>query len=146
TGGVTAPGGPQTYGVLTPGGPAVSRSFTFTPVGDCAGTFNVELQLQDGPGSLGSASNFFSFGAQVPRVTSFTNSSPISIPSGGPGTPYPSTIMVSGINTQLLKLTVTLTGLTHTQPDDLDILLVGPNGQTTLLMSDCGGISFINNI
>jgi hypothetical protein len=37
TGGVTAPGAPQTYGVLVPNGPAVSRNFDFTPVGDCGG-------------------------------------------------------------------------------------------------------------
>src|SRR4029453_10096453 len=27
----------------------------------------------------------------------------------------------------------------HEYPDDVDILLVGPNGQTCILMSDCGG-------
>src|SRR5262249_17875497 len=36
------------------------------------------------------------------------------------------------------KLTVTLNGLTHTNPDDLDIVLQGPNNNV-LLMSDSGG-------
>jgi subtilisin-like proprotein convertase family protein len=36
---------------------------------------------------------------------------------------------------------VTLTGLTHTWPDDVAVLLVGPQGQKTILMSDAGGNS-----
>ena len=32
-----------------------------------------------------------------------------------------------------------LKGLSHTYPDDLDVLLVGPGGQKLLLMSDAGG-------
>ena len=53
TGGVTLPGGAQTYGVVTAGGAAVSRPFTFTPVGSCGGMFTAVLQLQDGAASLG---------------------------------------------------------------------------------------------
>src|SRR6266699_7210653 len=53
---------------------------------------------------------------------------------------------VSGLNTNILKATVTLNRLTHTQPHDLEIVLVGPGGQKTWLMSDCGGINTVNNI
>lgn len=41
---------------------------------------------------------------------------------------------------------VILHGITHSFPDDYDILLVGPGGQTALLMSDCGGGFDINNV
>jgi len=146
SGGVTAPGAPQTYGVLVAGGAAVSRSFAFTPVGNCGGPFTVTLQLLDGPVSLGAVSKTFVFGQLVSRITPFANTNDISIPSSGAAAPYPSTLNVSGLNTNILKLTVTLNQLSHTQPDDLDILLVGPNGQKTLLMSDCGGINIINNV
>ena len=37
------------------------------------------------------------------------------------------------------KATVSLIGLSHTWPDDLDVLLVGPQGQMSMLMSDAGG-------
>jgi subtilisin-like proprotein convertase family protein len=40
---------------------------------------------------------------------------------------------------------VSLTGISHTYPDDLDVLLVGPAGQKVLLMSDAGGGTDINN-
>jgi subtilisin-like proprotein convertase family protein len=39
------------------------------------------------------------------------------------------------------KVVVKLKDLSHTYPDDLDILLVGPGGQTVLLMPDASGTS-----
>jgi subtilisin-like proprotein convertase family protein len=59
--------------------------------------------------------------------------------------PYPSNINVSGQGT-VNKLTVSLSNYSHTFPDDVDILLVGPTGVKCLLMADCGGSDFINNI
>ena len=34
---------------------------------------------------------------------------------------------------------MTLKGIAHTWPDDIDVALVGPNGECTLLLSDIGG-------
>jgi VCBS repeat-containing protein len=70
---------------------------------------------------------------------SFSNSSSITIPDSGASTPYPSSITDSGMSGVLSKVTVQLTNISHTFPDDLDILLVGPAGQNVLLMSDTGG-------
>ena len=70
---------------------------------------------------------------------SFTNASPLAIPAFGSAPPYPSTIAVTGLSLPISKLTVTLSDLTHTHPDDLDVLLVAPAGQSVLLMSDAGG-------
>ena len=41
---------------------------------------------------------------------------------------------------------MTLTGISHTYPDDLDVLLVGPGGQKVILMSDSGGGADLNNV
>ena len=71
-------------------------------------------------------------------VRTFKNTATITIPSSGAASPYPSTIAVSGLAGTLVKATVSLSLINHTWPDDLDILLVGPQGQTTLLMSDAG--------
>lgn len=59
---------------------------------------------------------------------------------------YPSEITVAGIDSQqVTQVEVTLNGLSHTFPGDLDILLVGPQGQQTILMSDSnGGADFVN--
>lgn len=66
TGGVTAPSGPQTYGALAAGSPAVSRSFTFTASGACGSRITATLNLQDGATNLGAAT--FSFTLGTPRT------------------------------------------------------------------------------
>jgi hypothetical protein len=56
TGGVTSPGAPQTYGVVTASGGTVSQPFTFTANGTCGGSITATLQLQDGLSDLGTIS------------------------------------------------------------------------------------------
>lgn len=51
-------------------------------------------------------------------------------------TPYPSRIFVSGLTGAVCNLTVTLSGIRVTNPNDLDLMLVGPNGASMLIMSD----------
>jgi subtilisin-like proprotein convertase family protein len=70
--------------------------------------------------------------------TTFSNTGEIIINDGSPATPYPSEIAVSGLG-NLTNVTVTLTGITHSFPDDIDILLVGPQGQQAVIFSDVGG-------
>lgn len=72
-------------------------------------------------------------------VTVVSNPNPISIPDSGPGAPYPSTITVSNLPNQIGKVTVKLNALSHSFPSDIDVLLVGPAGQTATIMSDQGG-------
>lgn len=55
--------------------------------------------------------------------------------------PYPSIIDVAGLTGTVQKVTVTLSNLSHPWPGDIDGLLVGPEGQSTMLMSDAGGDS-----
>lgn len=72
----------------------------------------------------------------------FENPGAITIPSSGSqgaATPYPSVIQVSGVPASVTTVSVDLRGLSHDWPDDLDILLVAPNGQKVMLMSDAGG-------
>lgn len=88
------------------------------------------------------------FGAYASATTlGFTNFDGITIPAGapsttsGPGDPYPSTVTVAGFSNFALitDITLSLGGLTHTFPDDLDMLLVGPTGASLLFLSDAGG-------
>lgn len=76
-------------------------------------------------------------------ATTFTSSTAISIPTGGAGaagkaTPYPSSIMVSGLTGVITDVNISLMGLTHTNPFDIDVLLVGPSGKKALIMSSVG--------
>ena len=142
TSGVTAPSGAQSYGTLIAGGGAVSEPFTFTANGTCASNITATLQIQTNSANYGTATFTFSLGAISVTTNSFTNSGFISIPTSGSvgtATPYPSTINVSGLVGTVSKVTVALANINHTWPDDISILLVGPGGQKTMLMSDAGG-------
>ena len=85
-----------------------------------------------------------SFTAYAGNYT-FSNNSPITISDNAPASTYPSTINVSGTTGTVTKVSVTLTGLTHTFPADLDIMLVSPTGQHAMLMSDAGAGNDIVN-
>ena len=61
-------------------------------------------------------------------------------PVPGQAEPYPSQIVVEGQTGSISDLNVTLRGFTHTSPQDVEILLVGPSRErTTLLMQGSGG-------
>jgi uncharacterized repeat protein (TIGR01451 family) len=142
TGGVTGPSGAQNYGVLAMG-TAASRSFTFTAVGGNGGMITATLLLHDGEHTLGTAVYNF----PLPLASTFANATGITIPDRGPGSPYPSTINVSGLtNGQVTQVRATLMGLTHTFPHDVNVLLVSPSGASTLLMSHTGGGHAVNNV
>jgi subtilisin-like proprotein convertase family protein len=85
----------------------------------------------------------------VTAQTTFTNSSSISCGSafGGAtnGSPYPSNITVSGMTGVISNVTVTLTNVSHANPDDIDIVVQSPTGVNVILMSDVGGSSDITN-
>lgn len=81
----------------------------------------------------------------------FSNTTAISVSNGViNGSPYPSNIVVSGLSGVVTGVSVTLMGVTHTQPDDFDIVVVGPNSSgglaSVLLMSDSGDTQAISGV
>jgi len=89
-----------------------------------------------------------SFVTPVPsgNNSTITNNQSITIRDANTATPYPSMINVSGLTGTISKVAVTLAGLSHTFPADIDLMLVGPNGQSTVLMSDAGGSGVASNL
>jgi len=92
-------------------------------------------------------------GSSTTKATTktFTNGNQIRIPAdrisggtGGKADPYPSTINVSGFK-RVTDVNVTIRSVTHTNPDDLDVLLVGPTGRKAIVWSDAGGTNAITN-
>ena len=142
TGGVMASSGSQTYGALVHNGADVARTFTFTASAARSSLLTATLQLQDGANNLGTA--VFTF--NVSQSAGFTNTTAIVIPDHGVAAPYPSAINVSGLNGVISKATVTLTGLTHTFPHDIGVLLVSPSGAKAVLMADVGGAYSVSNL
>ena len=152
SGGVSNPSGTQTYGVMAPGGGTVARSFSFLANGTCGSNITATLALIDGANNLGTVSFTMQLGGSGSVVTSFSNSSSMTIPGSGTGSPtgapasvYPSNVTVSGLSGTISKVTVSLTGLNHTFPSDVDMLLVGPGGQNLVILSDViGGTDWVN--
>ena len=131
------PAGPQiqTYGTLLPGGASVSRPFQFQATAN-SGSLTVVLALQNAGTNLGTVS----FLLPMSSVQTFSSSSVILIPQTGTqigkAAPYPSTIVVSNVAQTVSKVTVTLNNFSHAYISDVDVLLVGPRGQKSLLLSD----------
>lgn len=83
TNGITSPGAPQAYGVITAGGPPVSRNFSFSAGGLCGNLITAVLQLQDGTNSRGIVSYPFRLGApHVVFTQSFDNVALPGLPAG----------------------------------------------------------------
>ncbi|MEJ5237293.1 MAG: reprolysin-like metallopeptidase [Limisphaera sp.] len=138
--GVVAPGPAQVYGRVA-GGQSVSRPFTFTATGPCGGMIRPTWRLEDGGRLLGTVSRGMVLGAVQTQVVTRANTTPLTIPATGtqgPASLFPSTLSVSGMTGRLSRVRVTLTGLSHGFGGDLDVWLVGPQGQAVWLLSDAG--------
>ena len=154
SGGITPLSGPQSYGVLSPIGPAVSRDFTFAVDASiaCGGTVTATFLLDDAGESLGTVSFTIRVGATVTNTTTLSNPTAIVIPgagtgaaTGAPANPYPSNIIAGGLTGTVTNVRVTLNNFSHTFPGDVDVLLVGPGGQKFTVVSDViGGTDAVN--
>ncbi len=135
-GGVTSPGGPQSYGVVPVGGIA-ARSFTFTASGSCGGQITATLQLQDGASDLGQVTYTFTLGTLNPiSQTSSASSGNVSAPIpdlGAVEVPInvPDIGAVTDVNVRVR--------LNHTFDGDLVISLIGPDGTSVTLSNRRGG-------
>ena len=140
TNGITSPSPatPVSYGALTVGGASVSRPFTFTASGTNSQQIAATLQLSNGVTNIGTAVFTYTLGTWTNQ---FSNTNPIVINDHAIATPYPSGIMVSNVGGTLVKSLVTLTNFYHSYTKDVEVLLVSPAGQDTLLMSHAGNAS-----
>jgi uncharacterized delta-60 repeat protein len=141
--GVTSPSGPQTYGPLLAEGHSVSQPFTFTAHGTNGQTIVPTFQLSDNAKLIGTNTFTFSLGSWI---TTFTNGSTIVINDNAAASPYPSPISVSGVGGTLIKAVVTVTNMNHTRSSDIDMLVVSPAVQDTLIMANAGGSHAIGQV
>jgi subtilisin-like proprotein convertase family protein len=80
-------------------------------------------------------------------ATTFSSSIPITIPDSGASDPDPATISVAAFGGRITDVNVRLNGVAHSNPDDLDVLLVSPadNTDPVILMSDvCGAQNIVD--
>jgi subtilisin-like proprotein convertase family protein len=105
-------------------------------------TVNLALSSPNGDVSLGLSSAVLN----IEDNDSPSNATPVTIPAVGTGSPagaaanpYPDNIHIQGLSGAVTNVNVTLTGLSHTSPADLDVMLVGPGGENIEVLSDVGG-------
>ena len=83
---------------------------------------------------------------KVTNAISAINSNAITIPASGTASPYPSEVTVSNNPGLVTDVQINLVNFTHTSPDDVDLMLVAPNGKKVVLMSDIGGTNPVSNL
>lgn len=139
---ITATNSPTSYSATgLPAGLTINTSsglISGTPT--VAGASNIALGATN---AAGTGNGSLALTVTSNTSSSNTNTSPIAIADGKTNT---TTINVSGVTGTVTKVTVKLDGLTHTYPDDIDVVLVGPGGQKVMLMSDMGGSTDISNV
>jgi M6 family metalloprotease-like protein/uncharacterized repeat protein (TIGR01451 family) len=140
--GVSEPSADQTYGEVRMNGAAVSRQFSFkaTATGDQLVT--ATLELTEGTNLLGTVDYVFS----LPSSMTFLSGVSASIPQLGAASIYPLTNTVSGLTGTVAQVKVSLYGLAHNFPMDLNVLLVSPTGERALVMSHAGGGSPVSGV
>lgn len=110
------------------------------PLGGTCNISNCGSGIVDAGAAVASAA-----GVPVPTPTATQtptlgcNPGAITINDEATGLPYPSAITLAGLDVFTLDVNVRLFGFTHSWPSDADLLLVGPQGQNALIMSDAGG-------
>ena len=78
------------------------------------------------------------------KAVTFANPVPVAIPAGapttssGPAGPYPSDIGVAGVTGPVVRVNAILHGFHHEYTQDVRVLLVGPGGQSTVLLANVG--------
>ena len=110
-----------------------STSQSFTSAGG-EGSFNIVTQSGCYWALSGADPQFYFSGAGFD-----VNDAPTSSPYIGVASTYPSTETVSGVSGTVTKVIVTLNRINHPSPGDLDFILVAPNQEKVILMSDAGG-------
>lgn len=140
------------YGVLIPGGPTVTRAFTFTASGACGSVIPVKVNLKDGAEDLGVVSFNFTLGAigAAPRTFSYSGGT-VKIPDGDArGIDIPLTVSGFAGNIADLNFRIDGTGCTadsgsttvgvdHTWVGDLLFKLTSPAGTTVTIVNRAGG-------
>jgi len=98
-------------------------------------TASVQAQTID----LRTGNNSTSVVSTAVQLGSFYNTVPVEVRDGALAAPYPSVIHVSGLTGVVERISVALLGITHTFPQDISVLLQGPQGQQVVLMAAAGG-------
>jgi len=125
-----------------------SVSFITTEINLPANTSNqsIRLRWRFASDNMEGGQGWWIDNIQITNAISGFNTNAMTIPASGPASLYPSQIAVSGQTGLVQAVQVNLTNFSHAAPDDVDLLLVAPNGNKVVLMSDVGGTNAATNL
>ncbi|MEO8589683.1 MAG: hypothetical protein ABI432_09965, partial [Flavobacteriales bacterium] len=140
-----------------------ANSATFTPAGG-AGTYTLRWTVSNAPCTASTDDVVVTVNAQpavptmtptsasicqggstglsasLPNVTTSVSGGAITLNFNNTASPYPSAVVVSGLPTSGATVaSVSINGVTHSNPDDIDMVLRSPTGTYVVVMSDVGG-------
>ncbi len=116
----------------------LTSSIQVVPAGNQTGTSTITISVKDSADQI--TKSAFAVTVLPAQNPLFANSDPITIVDNNTARPYPSTITVAGVHGTVTKATVTLIGLSHPFPDDIQMMLAGPGGtKSVVLMANVGG-------
>lgn len=120
---------------------------TVLPAGIQTGSANISVTVTDAANEKTTRT----FKLTVTPSLVFAYEKPIAIPLGAPiageGQPYPALIPVSGIEGLVDKVSLTLSGFTHSFPEDVSVLLVShDDSKAVMVMSHAGGTNDASNL
>ncbi|GAB4582002.1 MAG: hypothetical protein Fur0022_47540 [Anaerolineales bacterium] len=124
---------------------ATVTSPTYTPLAPLTGNTTYYWRVF-ATNTCGDSAFSATFSFTTANINLACNPAAIAIPNSGSSSPYPSDIVLSGVGDTLLDVNVHLLDVSHTWPDDLDLLLVGPQGQNLIIMSDAGSSTDLNAV
>ena len=134
TGGVTGAGPQQDYGVISTGGSVVSRTFAFTSGGGCGASTKLVLKLESAGLLLGYATWQLPLGVKSETVS--PTGGAITILDNAAGSPYPSSVTLSGVAGRVQGVKASVNGFFHSYANDASVILLGPDGLYVTLFSD----------
>ncbi len=125
---------------------------SFTKSDFAQGAHFVTANYNGSPGNFGVSNgtvlHYVDAPTTNPSALRYCNSSAVTFPNvtNASGSPYPTRILVNGLAGTINKVTVELNGLSHQFPDDIDMMLSGPNGNSLVLFSDVGSSTAVNGL
>jgi thermitase len=131
-----------------PAGPVPSLSIQDVSLSEGnSGTKNAGFTVSLSEASVGTVTVNYATadGTAGSGIATLHNTASITIPDGQ-AAPFPSTIVVPPGMGTIANVKVVLRGFSHTWPDDVDVLLIGPTNQSVILMSDVGGSVDASNL
>jgi subtilisin-like proprotein convertase family protein len=120
-------------------------SFTTTTNPLARGRHHITARF-DGSGDRGSSSRTIVHDVSTLAGGMWCSNEPITTNDFGSAAPYPSRILVNDAGVFVTEVIVRLGDITHLDPDDLELLLVGPTGQNLVLMGDAGGADSVAGV